>query len=161
MDLAKKIPSYVVPLYLAKQLKRIGFNENVHFMYSFDESCEGFITLTGPDDMNSNQFEAELYLSLPTWEQVLKWFRKKGFLTSIIHSSLMFPINTKGDYKGETSYYYKITKNLDGMKAHSPQESREIERECNLFTEDCFKSYESCRKRMVRMLIKLYENKIP
>jgi hypothetical protein len=122
MDLAKKIPSYVVPLYLAKQLKRIGFNENVHFMYSFDEMCEGFMT-TEPDDMNSNQFEAGLYLSLPTWEQVLEWFRKKGLLTSIIHSSLMFPINTKGDHKGETSYYYKITKNISGVKASNKKEA--------------------------------------
>ena len=160
MGLAKKIPSYVVPLYLAKQLKRIGFNENVHFMYSFDESCEGFITLTGPYDMNSNQFETGLYLSLPTWEQVLEWFRKKGFLTSIIHSSLMFPVNTEGGHKGETSYYYKITKNINGRKASNQKEAMEIERENNLFREDCFKSYESCRKRTVRMLIKLYENKL-
>ena len=160
MDLAKKIPSYVVPLYLAKQLKRIGFNENVHFMYSFDESCEGFITLTGPDDMNSNQFEAGLYVSLPTWEQVLEWFRKKGFIASIIHSSLMFPVNTKGDYKGENSYYYKITKNINGVKASDQKEAMRIEREYHLFSEDGFSSYESCRKRMVRMLIKLYENKL-
>jgi len=159
MDLAKKIPSYVVPLYLAKQLKRIGFNENVHFMYSFDEMCEGFMT-TEPDDMNSNQFEAGLYLSLPTWEQVLEWFRKKGLLTSIIHSSLMFPINTKGDHKGETSYYYKITKNISGVKASNKKEAMKIEREYHLFSEDDFSSYESCRKRMVRTLIKLYENNI-
>ena len=159
MDLAKKIPSYVVPLYLAKQLKRIGFNENVHFMYSFDEMCEGFMT-TEPDDMNSNQFEAGLYLSLPTWEQVLEWFRKKGLLTSIIHSSLMFPINTKGDHKGETSYYYKITKNISGVKASNKKEAMKIEREDHLFSEDDFSSYESCRKRMVRTLIKLYENNI-
>ena len=151
MDLAKKLPSYVVPLYLAKQLKRIGFSEKVYFMYSFDECCEGFMSIPDPDNMNSNKFEGGIYVSLPTWEQVLEWFRKKGFLTSIIHSSLLFPINTEGDHKGETSYYYKITKNVDGMKAHSLQESRDIERESNLFTEDCFKSYESCRKRMVRM----------
>lgn len=159
MDIAKKIPSYVVPLYLAKQLKRIGFNENVHFMYSFDGMCEGFMP-TEPDDMNINQFEAGLYLSLPTWEQVLEWFRKKGFLTSIIHSSLMFPVNTEGDHKGETSYYYKITKNINGRKASNQKEAMRIERESHLFNEDGFSNYESCRKRMVRMLIKLYENKL-
>lgn len=159
MDL-EKIPSFVVPLYLAKQLKRIGFNEKVHFMYSFDEMCEGFMP-TEPDDMNSNQFESGLYLSLPTWEQVLEWFRKKGFISSIIHSSLMFPINTKGDHKGETSYYYKITKNISGVKASNQKEAMRIERESHLFNEDGFSSYESCRKRMVRTLIKLYEKKIP
>lgn len=133
MDL-EKIPSFVVPLYLAKQLKRIGFNEKVHFMYSFDEMCEGFMP-TEPDDMNSNQFESGLYLSLPTWEQVLEWFRKKGFISSIIHSSLMFPINTKGDHKGETSYYYKITKNISGVKASNQKEAMRIERESHLFNE--------------------------
>lgn len=69
MDIAKKIPSYVVPLYLAKQLKRIGFNENVHFMYSFDGMCEGFMP-TEPDDMNSNQFEAVPTFSLDPYELI-------------------------------------------------------------------------------------------
>ena len=160
MDLAKKIPSYVVPLYLAKQLKRIGFNEKVYLFYSFDECAKGLHSNSDSHDMNRPQYIKGLYVSLPTWEQVLEWFRNKGFLTSIIHSSLMFPVNTKGDHKGETSYYYKITKNISGVKASNQKEAMRIERESHLFNEDGFSNYESCRKRMVRMLIKLYENKL-
>lgn len=155
-----EIPSFLVPLFLAKQLKRIGFDEKTVFFYSFDNCAKGLRSQSETYNMNCSQFFEGAYVSLPMWEQVLEWFRKKGFLTSIIHSSLMFPINTKGDCKGETSYYYKITKNINGVKASTQKEAVEIERESLLFSEDCFKSYEACRKRMIRILIKLYENKI-
>ena len=69
-------PNYIVPLNLAKELKRIGFKDKVNFYYSFHISDRG-VHITGiPENMNKKYYSGK-YISLPCYEQVFSWFRRK------------------------------------------------------------------------------------
>ena len=90
-------PNWLVPLYIAKELKEIGFNEPTLFHY-----YENDFDVTIETNDYYNEGEAQGYLSfyisalkeedfniykkcisLPTWEQVFEWFREKGMFHSI------------------------------------------------------------------------------
>lgn len=107
-----EIPSFLVPLFLSKQLKRIGFDEKTIFFYSFDNCAKGLRSHSEPYNMNCSQFFEGAYVSLPTWEQVLEWFRKKGFYITLENhqdsTKFMFynmKINEGKHFKGEFSSY--------------------------------------------------------
>ena len=75
-------PNYIVPLNLAKKLKRIGFKDKVNFYYSFHISNRG-VHITGiPENMNKKYYSGK-YISLPSYEQVFSWFRRKGFYITL------------------------------------------------------------------------------
>ncbi len=88
----KQYPSWLVPLELAKELKEIGFNKTTMFCFISGESD---IQLNIYDDvsLNYNLYinDIELinyntkgfYVSIPTWEQALAWFREKGYYGNI------------------------------------------------------------------------------
>ena len=88
----KQYPSWLVPLELAKELKEIGFNKTTMFCFISGESD---IQLNIYDDvsLNYNLYinDIELinyntkgfYVSIPTWEQALTWFREKGYYGNI------------------------------------------------------------------------------
>lgn len=127
-------PNYIVPLNLAKELKRIGFKDKVNFYYSFHISDRG-VHITGvPENMNKKYYSGK-YISLPCYEQVFSWFRRKGFYITLEshRENTKFTFynmevdkgkHFKGDFKRyETARYnlvsklievYKITDNILG-----------------------------------------------
>lgn len=92
----QKYPEWLVPIDIAKELKEIGFKEPTMFCFISGESD---IQLSIYDDvsLNYNLYinDIELinyntkgfYVSIPTWEQALAWFRAKGYYGSLEASS--------------------------------------------------------------------------
>lgn len=120
-------PNYIVPLDIAKQLKRIGFKDKVNFYYSFHISDRG-VHITGiPENMNKKYYSGK-YISLPSYEQVFSWFRRKGFC--IILES----------HKENTKFTFY---NMEVDKGKH-------------FKGD-FKSYERARYNLVNKLIEIYK----
>lgn len=125
-------PNWLVPLYIAKELKEIGFEEECHFFWNFYEDvnkmcCYADISEEDHDFLlpntynynNKNSTGYYVYLSLPTWEQVLEWFRKKGFRISLENhedsTKFMFynmKINEGKHFKGEFSNYEEVREAL-------------------------------------------------
>lgn len=70
----KKYPSYIVPLNIAKELKIIGFKSKVYFYYINDKEYRGLYTARKPENFNKNTT-----ISIPVWEQIFEWFRKRGY----------------------------------------------------------------------------------
>lgn len=77
----QKYPTWLVPLDIAQELKEIGFNEYCCFYWDNhlnlvdcynDEN--GYPDLEG---YNSNKHQIKC--SLPTWTEVLAWFRERGY----------------------------------------------------------------------------------
>nr|WP_314287040.1 hypothetical protein [uncultured Capnocytophaga sp.] len=81
-------PTWLVPINIAKGLREIGFKEPTMFYFISGESD---IQLSIYDDisLNYNLYinDIELinyntkgfYVSIPTWEQALAWFREKDY----------------------------------------------------------------------------------
>ena len=83
--------SWLVPLDIAKELKEIGFDCPCPFILSnideiiissevyIDESQSGLIDIETTIDNDLNFVNNEDILVIPTYEQVLAWFRAKGY----------------------------------------------------------------------------------
>lgn len=83
--------SWLVPLDIAKELKEIGFDCPCPFILSnideiiissevyIDESQSGFIDIETTIDNDLNFVNNEDILVIPTYEQVLAWFRACGY----------------------------------------------------------------------------------
>ncbi|MDO4881601.1 MAG: hypothetical protein Q3983_09990 [Capnocytophaga sp.] len=129
----KNYLSWLVPIDLAKELKKIGFDKEC--VFAFDAI---FNELAFDDEnaslMNWNDKKHRKFVSLPTWEQAFEWFREKGFITSI-------------DYYNSTKpEYFPIIKNRKG----------EV-----LFCCYDIKTYEQARKELLNKLIdKFYDDNI-
>jgi hypothetical protein len=133
-------PSWLVPFDIAKQLKEISFNENTLF-YRFsgdtdlklsiadDVSLDYILTIEDVEQFNYNR--RGFYLSIPTWEQVLEWFRTKGFYAYIKKKSI------------PDRYVFYIEY---GMTIYSKETLRD---------EMLPKTYEEARKQLVEKLIEL------
>lgn len=105
-------PNWLVPLEIAKELKKIGFNEPCHFYFLYYHGWEilkkrgdeyGFITSNSCRAYVVEKHNEIGNLSVPTWEQVFEWFREKGFDSYIGLESLPYP--DEGVY-----YYFEILK---------------------------------------------------
>lgn len=98
-------PNWLVPLYIAKELREIGFREKT-FTY-FEINTDGEDRYFTPTDINFKELQIynryRDYVSIPTWEQVFAWFREKGYESYIrLESHSHFD---EGNY-----YYFEITK---------------------------------------------------
>lgn len=138
-------PSWLVPIETAKKLKEIGFDkptQNTTSSYVLESKrhkeenklySPEYILRGGSYNANSTK----VGLSVPTWEQVLDWFREKGFESYIkleSHSHL-----DEGNY-----YYFEITDpNL-----------------CQLGYQCEFDDYSVAREALINKLIEIYENNI-
>ena len=82
-------PNWLVPLEIAEKLKEIGFNLNCYFYR--EEGRNGTDLIKSPFSLsqgalrNYNNSYYDTSTSVPTWEQVLEWFREKGFITNIYY----------------------------------------------------------------------------
>lgn len=82
-------PLWLVPIHLCKELKKIGFDkytQNIHYESGTEEN--GYKRVFGSkyvveDDKNSCYNEYEGYTAVPTYLQVIDWFRKKYYRTKI------------------------------------------------------------------------------
>lgn len=131
-------PSWLVPFDIAKQLKEISFNENTLF-YRFsgdtdlklsiadDVSLDYILTIEDVEQFNYNR--RGFYLSIPTWEQVLEWFREKGF-----HGVV--------EYEGSGIFTFRYII----MGTPSVTSSRKK-----------YSSYNEARKQLIVELIKVYK----
>lgn len=127
----KKYPSYIVPLNIAKELKNIGFKDKVNFYYNLDKEYKGLYVIREPENFNKNNT-----VSIPVWEQVFEFFRKRGYEVNIRY---MFLENLKI----KVGYYSEIIFNN------------------KLISVDCYySSYENVRKESVRVLINIYKEEI-
>lgn len=79
-------PSWLVPLDISKTLKDLGFNEPCIFSYSEGIGITACIRSGSGDEPNFTDFiiggntPNSPLTDLPTYEQVLDWFRKKGLV---------------------------------------------------------------------------------
>lgn len=128
---------------IAQKLKQTGFNEPCMAFYQdyegFDklyvsnfETDESISVLTDTIFIG-HQNIGENDISAPTYEQVFKWFRDKGFYISMTEFLYVFS--------------YKI-----GILDFSKQVSR-VETES-------FPTYEECRDNLILKLIELYQNNL-
>ena len=144
-------PNWLVPLEIAKELKEIGFDLPCTFFWDTSEYSNlrclsdnslGEISANSiPSNLDYNKPNIGGYYacaSAPTWEQVLNWFRYKGFYSYIKKKS------------SPERYIYYIEY---GLITYS-EESKE----------DNFlpKTYEEAREKLVNKLIEGYKklNKI-
>lgn len=134
-------PSWLVPIEIAKKLKEIGFdkptqnNTSDYVLESKRYKDENKLYLNEyvlKGLYNAN--ETKEGISIPTWEQVLDWFREKGYESYIkleSHSHL-----DEANY-----YYFEITdSNL-----------------CQLDYQGDFDDYSLARETLINKLIELYE----
>ena len=147
-------PNWLVSLEIAKELKEIGFNEpclveNVethsedYNLINFEEDMCSDITVMLEDIIfvENKKLEDELGIykhfvlrtAIPTWEQVLEWFREKGY-----HGV----IAARGE-DGENEYSYCI----DYLNELSSD-----------FEQDSHLTYEEAREALVKALIRTYKN---
>ena len=84
-------PTWLVPIDIAKELKKIGFDEKCYFVCTLSENI-GFTSkenysyyhfIENVDKCNYNKNEG--IFSIPTWTDVLAWFRKKNLVGLVTH----------------------------------------------------------------------------
>lgn len=143
-------PSWLVSLEIAKELKEIGFNEPTLFHYyenDFDVTIEtnsyydegeaqGYLHfyISAFKEENFNKYKK--CISLPTWEQVFEWFRKKGY-HSTLHTYSVMVRNVE-----KFRFFYEINSNHEYIA--NPEEY--------------YKTYEEAREALVKALIRTYKN---
>ena len=127
----KNYPNYFVSLNIAKELKIIGFKSKVYFYYINDKEYRGLYTARKPENFNKNNT-----VSIPVWEQVFEFFRKRGYEVNIRY---MFLENLKI----KVGYYSEIIFNN------------------KLISVNCYySSYENIRKVSIIELINIYKKEI-
>lgn len=124
-------PDWLIPLKLAKELKEIGFRNKSCFYYSFEDSA--LFVFSKPENHNKKDNE-EKYVTIPTFEQVFSWFRKKGYEANISY-------DFQPNLKCAVGYAYEIIKDCSWKNYSS-----------------YYISYEIARKECLKELIKLYKN---
>lgn len=135
-------PSWLVLIEQAKKLKEIGFDEYCIFYTRVPKKDEisGYIIsvchdpydrmtsgIRNRDHIDTN---TTFGVSIPTWEQVLEWFRKKGFRISL------------ENHEDSTKFMFYNMKINEGK--HFKGE---------------YSNYEEAREALVNKLIEVYENK--
>lgn len=128
----------LVPLDIAIELKKIGFNEpcfvNYHLdlcmslKYKIQDNC---FRISDVETFRNGEEGKGGEVAIPTWEQVFDWFRSKNYEVCI-------------DYVvGNTCTIYKVNVNASG---------EELE-----FDTERFYTYEEAREFVVKEIIKEYE----
>lgn len=133
-------PTWLVPLDIAKELKEIGFNKDCAFYY--DERLLRISPYHDEDFSTTNWNDKRYFrdcVSLPTWEQVFAWFRKRG-LYGFITFDNTFPNSVSETFSFEIR---KINRKLIyGSEENSTDE---------------FNCYEEAREALVKALILTYK----
>ena len=131
-------PSWLVSVGQAKRLKNIGFDMPCQFFLPIKQYDDFDTKELGFDFQKENYNKSQDYWSIPSFEQVLEWFRKKGY-ESMIDFYCVIELIVK------TGYKYRIfsMKNL------------------KLIENDFFiEKYEEVREALINKLIEVYEEDI-
>lgn len=145
-------PDWLIPLKLAKELKEIGFNEpclieNVETHsedYSFinfeEEMCSDISVMLEDVIFVRNQFLEDnigiykdliLKTAIPTWEQVIEWFRSKNILGWV-----------ECQCNPEIEFYTRVLVNGENFFFKGKRKP--------------YKSYEECREVLIEELLIVY-----
>jgi len=126
-----ELPYWLVPIDIVKKLKDINFNEKCFFYLQYQRGTQ--LVLKNPFSLSTETVRNyNLHfddISLPTWDQVFKWFRRKN-----IHSHIEYTSDNDS---------FKIK--IEGIHLHT--------------TESFFKTYEEAQKALINKLIEIYENR--
>lgn len=112
-----------VPYEIAVQLNEIGFEEECIAVHS-----KGKLNIFDPNDsVQWVMFEGDFFV--PTWEQVKKWFREKGYFCNIhiiegLEKTFLFTIN----------------------------------KEKRIYESDLCTTYEEAQEQLILKLIEIYKN---
>lgn len=126
-------PEWLVSLDIAEELKKIGFSEPCEYFFNtFDNEIRNYgITENYNDDPTA-------HFSVPSYEQVFKWFRKRGY-------EIMIDFYCVIELIVKTGYKYRIFSMKD----------------LKLIENDFFiEKYEEAREALVEELIKIYETQL-
>lgn len=139
-------PSWLVPLDIARKLKEIGMDNSEILVFS-DDFHWGWCK---SEQLYENDRYGEVYTALEvsqwensnleptyTWEQVLEWFRNKGYHSTLHTYSVM-----QGDIE-KFRFFYEINSNHDYIA--NPEEY--------------YKTYEEAREALIREMINIYQIK--
>ena len=149
----KEYPFWLVSVEVAKELKQIGFEEPTMF-YLIDRSGQillnpdnGGVDLCGVyslelkeiclSDYNDESFNVRGTTSIPTFEQVINWFRKRRIVGSVI-----FKPSTEL-FKGEVYFWYETIK---------------VWRKIITFSRE---KYITARNELIMMMIECYKQNKP
>ena len=116
-------PSWLVPIEIAKELKEIGFDMVCQNWQAYESFVS--VNFTYLDRYRKNNYDVT---TIPTWEQVLEWFREKGFMITLIN------------YEDESKFSFFNIKIKGGV-----------------YYAGAFYTYEEARGELVKTLIKTYK----
>ena len=116
-------PSWLVPIEIAKELKEIGFDMVCQNWQAYESFVS--VNFTYLDRYRKNNYDVT---TIPTWEQVLEWFREKGFMITLIN------------YEDESKFSFFNMKIKGGV-----------------YYAGAFYTYEEARGELVKTLIKTYK----
>jgi hypothetical protein len=149
--LEENYPSWLVPIYLAKKLKEIGFKGGV---LSRDLTLETKEQLSG--DLGYCTFTLDDFEEgeIPTWEQVFEWFREKGLhsFIKVFCTNLEFDKRDAERLKNPITFY-KYVKGKDALGTFSFS----IQNYSEISSYNTFRTYEKCREELVKSLIDDYK----
>ena len=133
MDTDKNYPSWLVPIDVARMLKRLGFKERCIFVYDEQqgltiETSRLHESVIAFDELLFDENDFGDVVSIPTYEQVFEWFASRGWLGVIISLDTY-------DYSYKVIYRNVLV--LDVKNTY-------------------IKSYSEIRERLVDVLISLY-----
>ena len=137
----KKYPNWLVPLEIAIKLKEIGYRENCYFEFSEDngltlETLERESSIIEIDDLLFCTNENWQNVSVPTWTEVLAWFRERG-------------------YYGNVKFFVDDLKRKQYMfEIQNIEDSKLVEFDRNITL-----SYKEAQENLVLNLIKIYKEK--
>ena len=157
MNNLENYPTWLVPLDIAQELKAIGFDEPCTFAINYTQYIEPFLVQycnKGYNVVFCGEIKNLTYKTLdkdlldkiaiiPTWTDVLAWFRKRG-LYGFITFDNTFPNSVSETFSFEIR---KINRKLIyGSEENSTDE---------------FNCYEEAREALVKALIRTYKQEQP
>ena len=129
-------PTWLVPLYIAKELREIGFDEpcnhyvrisNDDIKLKINHSSIGWVILKRNSEYLNDDIAS--FVTIPTWTDVLAWFRKKNLV-------------------GLVSYRYR-DKNNKGFSFEILDEDADV---------FLYNTYEQAQEALVYKLIEIYKS---
>lgn len=147
----KEYPFWLVSVEVAKELKQIGFEEPTMF-YLIDRSGQillnpdnGGVDLCGVyslelkeiclSDYNDESFNVRGTTSIPAFEQVLNWFRKRGIVGSVIYKSNI------DSFDGEVMFWNNVLKVWRTITTCSREDYITARNEMILKMIECYRKY--------------------
>lgn len=133
---SNKYPSWLVTKDIAKKLKEIGYNEECYF--ELNEENKVVIEIDIMEDSSIIDvtdlipYKNDYYCtpSVPTWTEVLEWFRKRNLVGLVTH---------RYRSKNDNGFSFEI-----------------LDIETEIFV---YKTYEEAREALIEKLIEIYTNK--